>query len=67
MNAKEAIEIIADQNNGCAGEIVDAVNYLKQLEVDNVQLRNRCRALTSGVLCSYCGMYDRCGNKEVDE
>ena len=64
MNAKKAIEIIADQNNGCAGEIVEAVNYLTQLEVDNVQLQNRCRALTSGMLCNYCGMFDRCYKKE---
>ena len=64
MTTKEAIEIIADQNNGCVGEIVEAVNHLTQLEVDNVQLQNRCRSLTRGMLCSYCEMFDRCGSKE---
>jgi hypothetical protein len=63
MTTKEAIEIIADQN-GCIREIVAAVNYLSQLEVDNVQLQNRCRSLTHGMLCSYCEMFDRCGSKE---
>jgi hypothetical protein len=67
MTAKEAIEIIMDQNNGCTGEIVGAVKYLFQLEVDNVQLQNRCRSLTHGMLCGYCSMADRCENKEGKE
>lgn len=64
MTTREAIEIIEDQNNGNPGEITEAVNYLTQLEVDNVKLQNRCRAFTSGMLCNYCEMFDRCYKKE---
>ena len=64
MNAKEAIEILADPDNGNPGEIMEATTYLLMLENDVTLLQNRCYVITHGMFCSYCGMIDRCNKKE---
>lgn len=64
MNANEAMEILADPDNENPEEIRDAVTYLRWLENDVTLLQNRCYVMTNGMLCSYCGMIDRCNKKE---
>ena len=63
MKAKKAIEIIADQTNGNPGEITEAVTYLMQCEADVKHLQERCSAMTEGMLCMYCAMYERCNER----
>ena len=64
MKAKEAIEIVA--TSGIAGEIKEAVEFLMNLETENLILRRRCRVLSSGLLCGHCTMRDKCKEQEIE-
>lgn len=33
---------------------------VEQLEQDNKQLKNRCWALTNGLMCQFCGLEEYC-------
>ena len=61
MTTKQAIEIVGTSGN--PGEITEAVKFLMQIDYERTQLQNRCRALTSGMLCNYCEMKESCYKK----
>lgn len=52
MTKKEAIMIIADQNNGSPGEIVEATNYLMNLQ--EWTIGKWIPTARNGILCSEC-------------
>lgn len=67
MTKKEAIMIIADQSNGCPGDIVEATNFLMNLQESTVSetevLKNIQRECKRRFVCTDCRFqeYDEFG------
>lgn len=65
MNKKEAIMIIADQDNGCPSDIVQATSYLMNLRDDNEQIGmwidfGKNEDGTYNMVCSNCRQGFKC-------